>query len=70
MSIGLQAKFDQNPGLAEKLKNIGMNLLVESSPNDTYWGTGIHMQHKNAFVEWYQQTKQPSYEGTRNCVIR
>ena len=51
MYQGLLAKFTQNDKLAEKLSNTGNNLLAESAPNDTFWGTGVHMMDKNAFSQ-------------------
>ena len=51
MHQGLMAKFTQNERLAKKLDNTGNNLLAESAPNDTFWGTGVHMMDKNAFVQ-------------------
>ena len=50
MHQGLYAKFSQNKGITMKLNDTGNNLLAESAPNDTYWGTGVHMTDKNAFL--------------------
>ena len=50
MHQGLLAKFTQNEQLAQKLNNTENNLLAESAPNDTFWGTGLHIMEKNAFL--------------------
>lgn len=40
-------KFEQNPDLAEKLKETGDALLVEASPYDAIWGIGLEANEAN-----------------------
>ena len=40
MRVALQAKFDQNPSLMQKLKSTGKQTLVEAT-RDLYWGAGV-----------------------------
>lgn len=44
----LVAKFTQCAGLKKTLINTGKRTLVESSPSSLYWGSGMHMRHKDA----------------------
>jgi hypothetical protein len=42
----LSAKFTQNPELKHFLLNTGEKLLIESSPRDLYWGSGLSLSNK------------------------
>ena len=44
----LVAKFTQCASLRKTLVNTGERTLVESSPSSLYWGSGMHMRHKDA----------------------
>lgn len=44
----LVAKFTQCAALRKTLMNTGERTLVESSPSSLYWGSGMHMRHKDA----------------------
>lgn len=50
MHCGLLAKFSQNKDLAVFLANTGSKKLLEASPKDTIWGTGVSLHHKNALT--------------------
>ena len=39
------AKFTQNPHMLEELKTYGDREIVESSPEDSIWGIGMHETH-------------------------
>jgi ribA/ribD-fused uncharacterized protein len=39
------AKFTQNPHMLEELKTYGNREIVESSPEDSIWGIGMHENH-------------------------
>ena len=39
------AKFTQNPFMLEELKTYGDREIVESSPEDSIWGIGMHETH-------------------------
>lgn len=43
MRVGLRHKFKQNNFLFNMLLDTGDSWLLESSPSDTFWGTGCHM---------------------------
>jgi ribA/ribD-fused uncharacterized protein len=43
------AKFSQNDVLKTFLLGTGDTRIGEASPRDTYWGTGMHLGHKDAF---------------------
>jgi ribA/ribD-fused uncharacterized protein len=45
---GNVAKFSQNPMLTEFLLNTGKRVLVEASPVDKVWGTGLAEDHDDA----------------------
>jgi ribA/ribD-fused uncharacterized protein len=45
---GNVAKFTQNPQLAEFLLGTGKRVLVEASPADKVWGTGLAEDHEDA----------------------
>jgi hypothetical protein len=47
MHCGLLAKFSQNKDLAIYLSNTGSKNLLEASPKDLIWGTGVGLHHKN-----------------------
>lgn len=49
MKKGLELKFSQNPNLRKKLLDTRDKVLAESSPTDSFWGTGISMNNRNAF---------------------
>ena len=44
----LVAKFTQCAFLRKTLVSTGTRTLVESSPSSSYWGSGMHMRHKDA----------------------
>jgi hypothetical protein len=48
MLRGNMAKYKQNPHLRKVLLSTGDKELMESSPHDTYWGTGIGLRSKFA----------------------
>ena len=48
MKVGLQAKFGQNPKLAETLKVTGNKLLIECNRHDNFWGNGVGLAQKEA----------------------
>ena len=43
MLRGVLAKFRQNPLARERLLSTGDALLVEATPYDTYWASGLHI---------------------------
>jgi ribA/ribD-fused uncharacterized protein len=45
---GSEAKFGQNPALADFLLNTGDQVLVEASPTDRVWGIGLGRQDPRA----------------------
>ena len=45
MSIGLRAKFEQNPALKQTLLDTNTNTLIEASPGDRFWGAGMGIYH-------------------------
>ncbi|MBV1910621.1 MAG: NADAR family protein [Kangiellaceae bacterium] len=45
---GNVAKFSQNPKLAEFLLGTGKRVLVEASPADKVWGTGLAEEHDDS----------------------
>ena len=47
MNIGLHAKFKQNAKLKQTLLNTNNNTLIEASPGDKFWGTGMGIYHPN-----------------------
>ena len=47
MRQALQAKFTQHPELKELLLSTGNRRLIESTPNDDYWGDGGDGSGKN-----------------------
>jgi N-glycosidase YbiA len=47
MLQGLIAKFEQHPELLKRLMDTKGSLLRETSPYDSYWGTGRNMNGKN-----------------------
>lgn len=50
MEIGLSAKFTQNEHLKQFLLDTELNLLVEASPSDKYWGVGKSLQNPNIWI--------------------
>ena len=42
------AKFTQCAPLRKTLLNTGDRTLIESSPSSLYWGSGMHIRHKDA----------------------
>lgn len=50
MEIGLSAKFTQNERLKQFLLDTELNLLVEASPSDKYWGVGKSLQNPNIWI--------------------
>ena len=55
MTIGLKAKFDQNPRLKQFLIKTDQTFLVEANPKNPYWGAGLalrdqKMWKKNSWV--------------------
>ena len=50
------AKFAQNRLLKELLLSTGDSLIAESS-TDPFWGTGLHLNHKNALDKQYWTTE-------------
>ena len=46
---GLLAKFGQNEGLKEKLKETGDAVLAECAVKDRIWGIGLSMTDENRF---------------------
>ena len=44
-----QAKFSQNPKLQQFLINTGSKVLVEASPMDKIWGTGLAATHEHIY---------------------
>ena len=53
----VHAKFNQNPTLRDYLIGTNDKLLVESTTNP-YWGTGLHLHHKNAMDRRYWINKE------------
>lgn len=49
---GNQHKFEQNPILADYLKNTGERVIVEASPVDAIWGIGLPKNHLHAAQPW------------------
>jgi len=47
MAKGIEAKFTQHPSLKTILLSTGDKLIRETSPRDSYWGTGSDGQGKN-----------------------
>ncbi|KAL3067829.1 hypothetical protein niasHS_016795 [Heterodera schachtii] len=45
MLIGNWKKYEQNPMLRQFLFETGDALLVEASPDDIYWGCGVHVDN-------------------------
>ncbi|KAL3106671.1 hypothetical protein niasHT_015979 [Heterodera trifolii] len=45
MVIGNWKKYEQNPMLRQFLFETGDALLVEASPDDIYWGCGVHVDN-------------------------
>jgi hypothetical protein len=43
MHKGLMAKFSQNPDLLEALESTGHRYILEASPKDKFWGTGVSL---------------------------
>ena len=50
MLRGNLAKYTQNPSLRSFLLATGDKELLESSRHDTYWGTGVGLNSKNALI--------------------
>jgi len=63
MLIGLRAKFSQNPGLLQQLKDTGTRTLIEAGP-DAYWGEGRLKNGKNRLGKLLMQVR----EEMRNVV--
>jgi ribA/ribD-fused uncharacterized protein len=59
MKAGLQQKFQQNEHLKEFLIRTGDNTLIEASPRDTYWGSGISLWDNRIWDtrKWTQHAK-------------
>lgn len=57
MFHAMTAKFSQNDKLKAFLKGTGKNLLVEASPNDKFWGSGVPLRSKDTF-------NKPKWTGT------
>jgi hypothetical protein len=51
MHIGVKAKFEQNSELRNYLLETGSKTLLEASPRDTFWGTGVPLTHRNVLAE-------------------
>ncbi len=54
MHKGQLAKYTQHPSLKQLLLATGDKVLGEANPHDKYWGTGLSLNHPNAFKhkEW------------------
>jgi len=63
MLFGLRAKFSQNPGLLQQLKDTGSRPLIEAGP-DAYWGEGRLKNGKNRLGKLLMQVR----EEMRNVV--
>ena len=48
MTVGLRAKFDQNPRLADFLKSTGNKVLIECNRHDSFGGNGVGLTQKEA----------------------
>ena len=55
VTVGNYQKFSQHPKLKEYLLGTGSRVLVEASPVDAIWGTGLAIDHPDAM----QPTKWP-----------
>lgn len=68
MEEGLTAKFNQNEHLMKALRSTQGTDLVECSPNDLFWGTGISLFHGHATEtsRWLGQNRL----GTLLSVVR
>ena len=49
MHEAVQAKFEQNAHLKERLINTGNKTLVECNPDDPYWGIGLDIQNPDVW---------------------
>ena len=38
-------KYSQNTSLCEYLKETGEKFLIEASPHDSFWGSGLSLRH-------------------------
>jgi len=52
-----EAKYSQNPHLAKLLLETAPLVLAESSPFDTFWGTGKSLRHPTAYKDWEGKNK-------------
>ena len=52
-----EAKYNQNPHLAKLLLETAPLVLAESSPFDTFWGTGKSLRHPTAHKDWEGKNK-------------
>jgi ribA/ribD-fused uncharacterized protein len=57
MLFGLRAKFSQNPGLLQQLKDTGTRPLIEAGP-DAYWGEGRLKNGKNRLGKLLMQVRE------------
>ena len=57
MLEGLRAKFQQNPGLLQQLKDTGTRPLIEAGP-DAYWGEGRLKNGKNRLGKLLMQVRE------------
>jgi hypothetical protein len=58
MLEALRAKFQQNAGLLQQLKETGSRPLIEASPADPYWGEGRTGKGKNRMGKLLEQVRE------------
>jgi ribA/ribD-fused uncharacterized protein len=58
MLEALRAKFQQNAGLLQQLKETGMRPLIEASPADPFWGEGRTGKGKNRMGKLLEQVRE------------
>lgn len=68
MRRGLRAKFQQNPGLMEKLLATGNMVLAECAPRDKIWGIGLAVDDRR--IQDPQQWKGQNLLGTVLMQVR
>jgi len=60
----LEAKFAQNPGLADKLLGTGNNVLMHEAPWDSYWGSGKTGNGQNIMGQMLMEIRESLRKGS------
>ena len=72
MLEAVEAKFQQNPHLKEKLVSTGNKTLVECNPKDPYWGIGLGLQNPDIWEQskWKGENKLGEVLGQVRDMVR